>query len=217
MLKIYLEEGALVFEEKGKPKISIIKNPLPDAVGDIVNFNFTSAGVVYRNKLKYTDIEVDGLVRDSANETISEINKLCSVFNNSGCPGGGITTYEVAAMIEKHNKDNSAHPDIRKLIQEIGETTGISEKRVIELIQEYAPSSSGNILTVDDMIPNIALGVEGDICFTPYGIYKKKMVLSKLLWKRFYKYHIDDKNIPYMDDDELAFQKNVVTLEIKEF
>jgi len=87
MLKIYLKDGALVLEEPNKPTIAVVQNPRPSAVGNFVKFNFNAAGITKMDKYHYVDIEVDGTVRGSAEETIGEINKLCAVFKQ----GGGVT------------------------------------------------------------------------------------------------------------------------------
>jgi len=90
MLKINLENGALLFREENKADISITHKPNMAAVGEDVKIDFTLCGIHYERKLKCTDIEVAGSVCGSSGDTIGAISNLCSVFKPGGATGEGV-------------------------------------------------------------------------------------------------------------------------------
>jgi len=89
MLKIYLENGALVFEPAEEKKLSIVSKPNLVAIGDNVKIDFTMSGFVFKLTKHYTHIEVAGTTRGSAVETVGAIGALCMGFKRGGV--GGVT------------------------------------------------------------------------------------------------------------------------------
>ncbi|MDR0295983.1 MAG: leucine-rich repeat domain-containing protein [Prevotellaceae bacterium] len=84
MLKIYLENGALVFDTAEKKKLSIVSKPNLVAIGDDVKIDFTMSGIVFQQTKHYSNIEVAGTTRSSAVETVGAIGALCAGFKKGG-------------------------------------------------------------------------------------------------------------------------------------
>ena len=84
MLKIYLQNGALVFDTAGKKQVSIVSKPNIIAFGDDVKIDFKMSGILFEQTKHYTDIEVAGTVHTGAVETVGAIGELCAGFKKGG-------------------------------------------------------------------------------------------------------------------------------------
>ena len=91
MLKIYLEhENVLVFEKDNGEKKPIIYKPefgTDEKNGNLIRFIIQEGSLKTAFAEHFNNIEVNGIVNLTVIETLSAINKLCSVFKK----GGGVT------------------------------------------------------------------------------------------------------------------------------
>jgi len=89
MLKIYLESGnVLTFEQSGTKISTAVKPDVIASKNDICIF-FNSGGTRYERKVKYSDVEVDGVVYNSPQEVVVAIANLCAGFKVGGGDGAG--------------------------------------------------------------------------------------------------------------------------------
>jgi hypothetical protein len=101
MLKIKLEkENVLVFERENGEKKPIIFKPeigTDDWDSNMIRFIIQEGALKTPFSEQYNNIEVNGVVYPNVIDTLSAINKLCSVFKISGGEGGTLPPTSDAA------------------------------------------------------------------------------------------------------------------------
>ena len=112
-LKVYLENERMLVFEDGKNKQGISVKPDVTFDGDSVIIHFENYGKY--NKCKhYADIEVDGVVYESAVETAAAIAELCVGFS-SGC-GTSSPSLQEHSVIETISVNEEVLPITNKRV-----------------------------------------------------------------------------------------------------